>query len=191
LGILTDIPSAFVRLVFDFLKGWAKYLVQASGVALALVFSPSLEAGADVRLYSNYFIIAYAASVVGFRLAFRRSWWTIEYAKLFFRFVYWFLAIIASIFAPKVLLFTPFLTLAGLVPKLAIVILLLLLLSFVGVWLRLSDVLKDAEERMIARHRKLISTPDYEANLVGEEFEHHSKPPPTLKERLRKWLLEV
>jgi len=182
LEVLTDLFQTFIR----FLKGWAKYLFQSFGAVVALVATDYLKTGADLRLYSEYFIAGYAASVVVLRLWFPKSRRSLWYARQFFKFIYWFITIVSAIFVPFFLTFAPFVTIAGLVPKIAIVIILLLSLSFVGIWLYLMDLLKWDEDQMIAGFQRNTTTIDYEHILMSEEFPHTSPPSLTRKERFKK-----
>jgi hypothetical protein len=187
-GILKETWSFFLGL----LKQWLGYIFQAAGVVAAVVFSPYVQYGADIRQDVVIFIYAYIASVIILRIAFRDSRWSIQYARQFFRFVRWFLAVLASIIAPFVPGFLPFLTLPGIgiVPRLAISVLVLLLLLFVGAFLGLGELFEFVENEWVKGFQKRYATPHYEAILMGEEFEHHPKPPLTRRERFRNWWKE-
>ena len=163
-------------LLLSFFKSWVEYLVKASGAVVALVFAPSLGASATTRLHAEYFIVGYAGSAILLRILFRKSWWSLQYTRLFFGFLYWLIAVITAIIAPGILLFPPFLALAGLIPRLAIAFIIFILLTALGIWFWLNDFLKKAEDATTAAFWKLRATPDYEAVLSGEEFEHHRRP---------------
>lgn len=169
------------------LKQWLGYIFQAVGVVAALVFSPYLQYGANVRQDIVYFLYAYVTSVIILRLRFRDSLRGLQYAKLFFRFMQWFLAVLASIFAPYVLVFLPFVTLPGVVPKLAISLIVLLLLLFTGIFGGLSELFKVIEGDWVSGFQNRKAAIDYEAVLRGEEFGHQPEPPLTRRERRRKW----
>src|SRR5436190_8741165 len=99
----------------------------------------------------------------------------------------WFLAVLSSIFAPFVLVFLPFVTLPGVVPKLAIGLIVLLLLLFTGIFGGLSEFFKIIEGDWVSGFQNRKASIDYEAILRGEEFEHHPELLLTRRERLRKW----
>lgn len=159
--------------IVAFFKASGKYLFQASGAVLALVLADKLQTGPDVRLYSDYLLAVYAATVIAVRVRFRMSLWSLQYELLFYRFVYWFIAVLVAIFSPLILPFIPFLNLPGLLSKLAIAILIIFLLSFIGLFLRLADVFTGIEESRVKSYWKAYATPEYEAILMGEEFDHH------------------
>ena len=175
------------RFLIHLVKQWLGYIFQATGAVVALVFSPYLQYGADVRLYAEYFILGYSASVLVVRITYANNRWGLLYQRQFFRFMRWFIAILAAIFAPLVVGLFPFLTISGIVPKLAIILIVFFLLLYVGTVLGMSDIFKDLEDIEVQRFQKRYATPDYEAILKGEEFEYHSKPPLTRRERLGKW----
>ncbi len=160
---------AIFRFLIGIVKQWLGYIWKAAGVVAALAFSPYVQYGADVRQGVVYFIYAYVASIIVLRITYRNNRWSLWYSQQFFGFVQWFLAIAASIMAPFVLNFFPFLALTGIIPKLAI-----------GLIIMIGD------DWMMA-FEKSIATPDYEAILAGEEFEHHPEPKLTRRDRLRKW----
>lgn len=99
----------------------------------------------------------------------------------------WFVAILAAIFAPLVPGFFPLLSLPQIIPRLAIALVVFILLLYLGVILGISDLFQDAENGMVERFQLLYTTPDYDAILMGEEFEYHPKPPPTRMELAREW----
>ncbi len=169
------------------LKQWLGYIFQAMGAVSALLLAPYLQASADLRPYTQYFILGYFATVVAIRITYRRSKWSLRYGQQFFRFMYWFIAILAAILAPTVPALLPFLTVAGIVPKLAIGLAVLILLLLVGVILGISNIFKVEEDLMVERFQNRLATLDYEAILKGEEFDYHPKPLPTRRESLREW----
>jgi len=183
LGIL----GVILRVLFGMLKQWLGYIWKATGVVAALVFSPYVQYGADVRQDVVYFIYVYVSSIVVLRITYRNSRWSLWYAQQFFGFVQWFLAVVASIMAPFVPVFFPFLTLPGIVPKLAISLLILLFLLFIGVFVGLGEIFKRVENDWVDTFQKRYATPNYEAILRGEEFEHHPEIPLTRRERLGDW----
>lgn len=146
---------------------------------------------------------AYAADIIifvlfgtafTFRRLFPKSRLSLEYAKRFYAVIQWLIAAVIVVLSPIVLTFTPYLTIAGIVPKLAIAIVIIIWLSSVGIWFNLSDSFKEKEEGMVARYEKLIAAPDYDAILRAEEFEHlavQSKSPITHKKTLRKRVMKA
>src|SRR2546425_1312392 len=116
-GIIKGILRETRRFVVGLLKQWLGYIFQASGLVAALVFSPYLQYGAGIRQDVVYFLYVYSASVIFLRIRYRDNRWSLLYARQFFRFMQWFIAVLASIFAPLVPGFLPFLTLPGLIPK--------------------------------------------------------------------------
>ena len=173
------------RALIGFLKTSAKYLFQASGAVFALVLTDKLATGPDIRLYSEYFLLGYVATVVPIRLRFRMSWWSLQYDLLFYRFIYWFITILIAVFSPLVLPFIPYLNLPGLASKLAIVVVIIILLSLVGIFLRLADIFKYIEESRVKSYWKEYATPDYDAMLMEEEFKHHPEIPVSRWQRIR------
>jgi hypothetical protein len=183
MGIL----RAIFRFLIGMVKQWLGYIWKATGVVAALVFSPYVQYGADIRQDVVYFIYVYVASIVVLRITYRNSRWSLWYAQQFFGFVQWFLAVVASIMAPFVPVFFPFLTLPGIVPKLAISLLIIIFLLFIGVFVALGEIFKRVEDDWVDAFQKGYATPDYEAILMGEEFEHQPELKLTRRERLRKW----
>ncbi len=114
MGIL----RAIFRFLIGIVKQWLGYIWKAAGVVAALAFSPYVQYGADVRQGVVYFIYAYVASIIVLRITYRNNRWSLWYSRQFFGFVQWFLAIAASIMAPFVLDFFPFLALPGIIQKL-------------------------------------------------------------------------
>ncbi|SRR6266487_2258269 len=178
---------AIFRFLIGIVKQWLGYIWKAAGVVAALAFSPYVQYGADVRQGVVYFIYAYVASIIVLRITYRNNRWSLWYSQQFFGFVQWFLAIAASIMAPFVLNFFPFLALPGIIPKLAIGLIIILFLLFVGVFVGLGEIFKRIGDDWMMAFEKSIATPDYEAILAGEEFEHHPEPKLTRRDRLRKW----
>ena len=119
LSLVLTIPALLIfglveggkRAVIGFFKTSARYLVQASGAVLALVFTDKLTTGPDVRLYSELFLLGYGATVVAIRLRFPMRLWSLQYDLLFYRFIYWFIAVLVAVFAPLVPPFVPYLNL--------------------------------------------------------------------------------
>lgn len=99
--------------------------------------------------------------------------------------MYWFIAVLIAVFSPSVLTLVPYLTLPELGSQLATGVVVLLLLGLVGIYLRVADIFKDLEEDRVTSYWKKYATPDYEAILVGEEFEHHPETPVSPWQRVR------
>jgi len=185
LGIIKGIFREIRDFFFGLLKQWLGYIFQATGAVTAILVAPYLH---DANIaYAIYFIYAYLASVIVLRIAYRTSKWSLAYGRQFFRFMRWFITILAAIFAPLAPGFFPLLTIPEIIPRLAVALIVLILLLFLGGILGISDLFQDAEDRMVERYQKRLATPDYEAILMGEEFDYHPKPPPTRRERLRNW----
>ena len=187
MGIIRGIFRLILNFLIGLVKQWAGFLFQGAGVVAATVFAPYLQYTADVRQDISYFIWFYAVSVGIVGIAYRNKRWSLVYAQQFFRFIQWFLAVLASIAAPFIPGFFPFLTIPGVVPKLAISALVFILLLFVGIFVALGEIFRIIEHDMVETFEKRLRTPNYEAILMGEEFEHHPMPPLTRRDRLTNW----
>lgn len=170
---------------FWVLQGFCKVSLPSLRSGPCTCTQDKLQTGPDIRLYSYYFLFGYVATVVAIRLRFRMRWLSLQYDLLFYRFIYWFIAVLIAIFSPLVLPFIPYLNLPGLGSKLAIAIIIILLLSFVGIFLRLADIFKDLEESRVRSYWKAYATPDYEAILMGEEFDHRPEIPVSRWQRIK------
>src|SRR5712664_735912 len=121
------------RFLTRFVKSWAIDIAQGTLAILGLIgagYIGEIPRESYYAYLADGLILGYFSSALAYRRLRPKSEWALEYAKRFYRFIQWFITIIAAIVAAVVLNFAPLLGLTGAIGKLVIggVIVLLTLL---------------------------------------------------------------